>query len=120
MDATKERTAGTGSMKRATKNEAAAFAQSPDPKLLAAEILQVLKYRVGKDATVATQYDWLTASIKVVRDRIVDHWMKATKEAYEQQEKRVYYLSLEFLIGRLMRDAFSNVGLMDAMREALA
>ena len=34
--------------------------------------------------------------------------------------KRVYYLSLEFLIGRLMRDAFSNLGLMDDMREALA
>ncbi|BCG89464.1 alpha-1,4 glucan phosphorylase [Mesorhizobium sp. 113-3-9] len=79
-----------------------------------------LKYRVGKDTTVATQYDWLTASIKVVRDRIVDHWMQATKEAYDQQEKRVYYLSLEFLIGRLMRDAFSNLGLMDNMREALS
>jgi starch phosphorylase len=106
-------------MKRA-KPEARPFPRNPDPKALAAEILQVLKYRVGKDTTVATQYDWLTASIKVVRDRIIDHWMKATKEAYEQQEKRVYYLSLEFLIGRLMRDAFSNVGLMDAMREALA
>jgi starch phosphorylase len=45
--------------------------------------------------------------------------MQATQEAYAQQEKRVYYLSLEFLIGRLMRDAFSNLGLMDNMREAL-
>jgi starch phosphorylase len=93
---------------------------NPDPKRLAAEILQALKYRLGKDTTVATPHDWLTASIKVVRDRVVDHWMKATKEAYERQEKRVYYLSLEFLIGRLMRDAFSNLGLMETMREALA
>ncbi|AEH89870.1 MULTISPECIES: glycogen/starch/alpha-glucan phosphorylase [Mesorhizobium] len=94
--------------------------ENPDPKTLAREVLMALKYRVGKDTTVATQYDWLTASIKVVRDRIVDHWMQATKEAYDQQEKRVYYLSLEFLIGRLMRDAFSNLGLMDNMREALS
>ncbi|TJW12677.1 MAG: glycogen/starch/alpha-glucan family phosphorylase [Mesorhizobium sp.] len=93
--------------------------ENPDPKTLAAEVLQALKYRVGKGTRVATQYDWLTASIKVVRDRIVDHWMQATQEAYAQQEKRVYYLSLEFLIGRLMRDAFSNLGLMDNMREAL-
>ncbi|MBZ9795710.1 glycogen/starch/alpha-glucan phosphorylase [Mesorhizobium sp. ES1-4] len=93
---------------------------NPDPKTLAEEVLMSLKYRVGKDTTVATQYDWLTASIKVVRDRVVDHWMQATKEAYDQQEKRVYYLSLEFLIGRLMRDAFSNLGLMDNMREALS
>ncbi|UVK53880.1 glycogen/starch/alpha-glucan phosphorylase [Mesorhizobium sp. AR02] len=94
--------------------------ENPDPKTLAREVLVALKYRVGKDTTVATQYDWLTASIKVVRDRIVDRWMQATKEAYDQQEKRVYYLSLEFLIGRLMRDAFSNLGLMDNMREALS
>ncbi|MER8375049.1 glycogen/starch/alpha-glucan phosphorylase [Mesorhizobium sp. M1406] len=94
--------------------------ENPDPKTLADEVLKALKYRVGKDTTVATQYDWLTASIKVVRDRIVDRWMQATKEAYDQKEKRVYYLSLEFLIGRLMRDAFSNLGLMDNMREALS
>ncbi|TPK51283.1 MULTISPECIES: glycogen/starch/alpha-glucan phosphorylase [unclassified Mesorhizobium] len=94
--------------------------ENPDPKTLAREVLMALKYRVGKDTTVATQYDWLTASIKVVRDRIVDRWMQATKEAYAQQEKRVYYLSLEFLIGRLMRDAFSNLGLMENMREALS
>ena len=90
-----------------------------DPETLAAEILRAMKYRVGKDMTVATPYDWLTASIKVVRDRIIDQWIRSTKEAYDQQEKRVYYLSLEFLIGRLMRDAFSNIGLWDDMRAAL-
>ncbi|MCC2689004.1 MAG: glycogen phosphorylase [Rhizobiaceae bacterium] len=94
-------------------------AGSVDPDKLAAEILEALKYRVGKDATVATPHDWLSASIKVVRDRIVDQWINSTKQAYERQEKRVYYLSLEFLIGRLMRDAFSNLGLLDAMRRAL-
>ena len=55
-----------------------------------------------------------------MRDRIIDHWIEVTKAAYDQEAKRVYYLSLEFLIGRLMRDAFSNLGLLDAMREALA
>ncbi|PBB35008.1 glycogen/starch/alpha-glucan phosphorylase [Mesorhizobium sp. WSM3882] len=106
-------------MKPAMTIEAPAL-DHPDPRTLAEEVLMSLKYRVGKDTTVATPYDWLTASIKVVRDRVVDHWIQATKEAYDQQEKRVYYLSLEFLIGRLMRDAFSNLGLMENMREALA
>ena len=91
-----------------------------DPKTLATEIVQSLTYRLGKDATVATPHDWLTASIKVVRDRIIERWIQSTKATYERQEKRVYYLSLEFLIGRLMRDAFSNLGLLDNMREALA
>lgn len=108
-----------GDMTSAMTTEAPAL-DNPDPKTLAEEVLMSLKYRVGKGSTVATPYDWLTASIKVVRDRVVDHWMQATKEAYDQQEKRVYYLSLEFLIGRLMRDAFSNLGLMDNMREALS
>ena len=91
-----------------------------DPKTLATEIVQSLTYRLGKDVTVATPHDWLTASIKVVRDRIIERWIQSTKATYERQEKRVYYLSLEFLIGRLMRDAFSNLGLLDNMREALA
>ena len=103
-----------------TMTSEAPILENPDPATLADEVLKALKYRVGKDTTVATQYDWLTASIKVVRDRVIDHWIQATKETYEQQEKRVYYLSLEFLIGRLMRDAFSNLGLMDNMRAALS
>ncbi len=94
--------------------------ENSDPETLSAEIVKALKYRIGKDATVATPHDWLTASIEVVRDRIIDHWIESTKETYDLKEKRVYYLSLEFLIGRLMRDAFSNLGLLDPMRKALA
>ena len=94
--------------------------QKTDSKTLASEILKSLTYRVGKDATVATQHDWLTAAIKVIRDRMIERWMASTREAYDKQQKRVYYLSLEFLIGRLMRDAVSNLGLMEEMREALA
>jgi starch phosphorylase len=91
-----------------------------DSKSLASEILKSLTYRVGKDATVATRYDWLSAVSRVVRDRMVERWIEGTKEAYDHGEKRVYYLSLEFLIGRLLRDAISNLGLMDQMKEALS
>jgi len=93
---------------------------SSDPKTLGTDVLNVLRYRIGKDPTVATQHDWLAASIMVVRDRVIDHWITATKQTYADRSKRVYYLSLEFLIGRLMRDAFSNLGLMEGMREALS
>ncbi len=91
-----------------------------DPKLLASEIIERLTYRIGKDAKVAKPHDWLTATILVVRDRIIDRWMESTRKTYEKGQKRVYYLSLEFLIGRLMRDAISNLGLMEEMREALS
>ncbi len=90
-----------------------------DPKILAEEIVERLTYRIGKDAKVAKPHDWLTATILVIRDRVIDRWMASTRKTYAEGGKRVYYLSLEFLIGRLMRDAVSNLGLMDEMREAL-
>ena len=61
--------------------------EKSDPETLASEILKALKYRVGKDATVAKPHDWLNASIKVVRDRIVDQWITSTKEAYDGRGK---------------------------------
>lgn len=90
-----------------------------DPATLAEDIVERLTYRIGKDATVAKPHDWLTAAILVIRDRVIDRWMESTRRTYESEGKRVYYLSLEFLIGRLTRDAVSNLGLMDELREAL-
>ncbi|MBY2933976.1 glycogen/starch/alpha-glucan phosphorylase [Rhizobium leguminosarum] len=94
--------------------------RSSRPEILAEEIIERLTYRIGKDAKVAKPHDWLTATILVVRDRIIDRWMASTREVYATGAKRVYYLSLEFLIGRLMRDAVSNLGLMEEVRDALA
>lgn len=93
--------------------------RSTNPEALAKDIVERLTYRIGKDAKVAKPHDWLTASIMAVRDRIIDRWMESTRKTYEAGGKRVYYLSLEFLIGRLMRDAVSNLGLMDELRDAL-
>src|SRR5579859_7028329 len=84
------------------------------------EILRKLTYSVGKDTIVARPYDWLSATILTVRDRVIDRWQASTRAAYKDGSKRVYYLSLEFLIGRLLRDAMSNLGLIDQIREALA
>lgn len=89
------------------------------PDVLAAEIIEHLTYGIGKDAKVATPHDWLTATILAIRGRIIDKWMESTRDTYKTNGKRVYYLSLEFLIGRLMRDAVSNLGLMDEVRQAL-
>lgn len=94
--------------------------RSSKPDILAEEIIERLTYRIGKDAKVAKPHDWLTATILVVRDRIIDKWMESTRKVYATGDKRVYYLSLEFLIGRLMRDAVSNLGLMEQVRDALA
>ncbi len=84
-----------------------------------AEILEKLTYSVGKDPIVAREHDWLRATILAIRDRVIDLWFVSSRATWRESEKRVYYLSLEFLIGRLMRDAMTNIGIMDAVREAL-
>jgi len=87
---------------------------------LAGRIVDALTYRVGKDVKAALPHDWLAATVLCVRDRIIDRWMASTREAHAGGAKRVYYLSLEFLIGRLLRDALSNLGVMRDVRAALA
>ncbi|NTJ65482.1 glycogen/starch/alpha-glucan phosphorylase [Agrobacterium rhizogenes] len=94
--------------------------RSSRPEILAEEIIERLTYRIGKDAKVAKPHDWLTATILVIRDRVIDKWIESTRKTYQTGAKRVYYLSLEFLIGRLMRDAISNLGLMEEITNALA
>jgi starch phosphorylase len=94
--------------------------RATDAATIRQEILEKLAYAIGKDPAVAKNHDWLTATILALRDRIIDRWMESTKAAYKTQAKRVYYLSLEFLIGRLLRDAMSNLELTDAFRNALA
>jgi glycogen phosphorylase len=91
-----------------------------DAHALAREIVARLTYRIGKSPRSAQPHDWLEAAILVTRDRLIHPWMESRRQAFQKQEKRVYYLSLEFLIGRLFRDAVSNLGLIDTMRAALA
>ena len=90
------------------------------PQVLRADIEAKLVYAVGKSPSAASDYDWLTASILVLRDRVIDGWMESIQQAKRSGRKRVYYLSLEFLIGRLFKDALGNLGMMEPMREALA
>src|SRR5208283_4996642 len=83
-------------------------------------ILAKLTNHVGKRRAVATDRDWLVATALAVRDLAVDGWLASIDAAYQQGEKRVYYLSLEFLIGRLLFDNLNNLGLTAGVRAALA
>ncbi|WP_051630423.1 glycogen/starch/alpha-glucan phosphorylase [Afifella pfennigii] len=83
-------------------------------------IVDKLIYSVGKDPQNAVRQDWSAALILAVRDQLVDRWMQSTRKAYREDQKRVYYLSMEFLIGRLLKDTILNLGLEKHVREALA
>jgi hypothetical protein len=87
---------------------------------LQAAILDKLTYSVGKRRAIATEHDWLMATSLALRDQIVDGWLAGIDAAYQNGSKRVYYLSLEFLIGRLLFDNLNNLNKLDTMRAALA
>jgi starch phosphorylase len=82
-------------------------------------ILKRLVYSVGKDTDYAVPHDWLVALTLAVRQRLMDRWMATTKRVYDTDVKRVYYLSMEFLIGRLLGDTMLNLGMVDLCRAAL-
>ncbi len=86
---------------------------------LRARVTQHLTYTLGKDKSHASLYDWRMAVSYSVRDILIEPWFEATRKTYEAQGKRVYYLSMEFLIGRILEDAMVNLGLRDAMEEML-
>jgi len=89
-------------------------------KGLEGRILDALVHRIGKDEQAALPHDWLAATIYTLRDDIIEQWMKSSKATNAAGSKRVYYLSMEFLIGRLLRDTISNLDVADEVREALA
>jgi starch phosphorylase len=87
---------------------------------LKAAVLAKLTYVVSKDPVAASARDWFLAAAHATRDIVVERWIESTNRVYREDTKRVYYLSLEFLVGRMLFDAMTNVGIVEPMTAALA
>ena len=87
---------------------------------LKAAVLAKLKYVAGKDPVAASQRDWFISVAHATRDIVVECWINSTNEVYRDDRKRVYYLSLEFLVGRMLFDAMTNVGIVEPMTAAMS
>jgi len=79
-----------------------------------------LVYSVGKDPITATTRDWFYAAAYAVRERLIERWMETMRSYYRSDAKRVYYLSLEFLTGRVLSNSLLNMGLYEPFRDALS
>src|SRR5215813_10684416 len=84
-----------------------------------ASVLAKLTVTIGKDPPAATGRDWFVATALALRDRIIHRWLAADRATLAQGRKRVYYLSLEFLIGRLLNDVAGNLRLTEIVSRAL-
>ncbi len=83
-------------------------------------IANKLMFNVGKDPQAAQPVDWLHAASYAVRDLLVERWMTTTHAKIDQDAKQVYYLSMEFLIGRTFSNALIALEMTAVLRQALA
>ncbi len=92
---------------------------SVDAQDLLRALANRLMYTVGKDHVIAKDRDWYFALAYVVRERLMERWMATMRNYYRRDCKRVYYLSLEFLIGRTLSNSLLNIGFQDECKAAL-
>ena len=78
-----------------------------------------LIYTSSKYHNNATTRDWYQTTANAVRDRLVERWMETMQRYYEHDPKRVYYLSLEFLMGRTLSNSTLNLEMDEQFRAAL-
>ncbi|MCP9262619.1 Alpha-1,4 glucan phosphorylase [Dirofilaria immitis] len=75
--------------------------------------------QVENDRNVATPRDYYFALANTVRDHLVSRWIRTQQYYYDKDPKRVYYLSLEFYMGRTLSNTMMNIGIQAAVDEAL-
>ena len=78
-----------------------------------------LKYTQGVDRHMANDHDRYMALAYAVRDRLINQWMQTQRTHHKKGVKRVYYLSLEFLMGRAMGNNVINLGMEQEVRDAM-
>lgn len=82
-------------------------------------ILEHLQLTLAHDPAIATKRDWWTCISLAVRDRMVNNMIKTQATHFDTQTRRVYYLSLEYLMGRMLVNNLHNTGVYDEAREAI-
>jgi starch phosphorylase len=78
-----------------------------------------LHYTLAKDRNVSTPRDYYLALAHTVKDHLVSRWIRTQQHWYEEDPKRVYYLSMEFYMGRALTNTMMNLGLSNAVDESL-
>ena len=87
---------------------------------IARDFAEQLKYNQDADVYHTTKEGRYEAIAYAIRDRIIHQWDLSRKTQRKNHSKRVYYLSLEFLMGRAMTNNIINLGIEKPVKEALS
>ncbi|MFI5303350.1 MAG: glycogen/starch/alpha-glucan phosphorylase [Nitrospiria bacterium] len=90
-----------------------------DPDSIKRSLGKHLVLSMGKIPNVATEHDWFTSTAYMLRDRLIQRWIETVPQFQQKDSKIVYYLSLEFLVGRSLTNGLLNMGLNDVTRDVL-
>ena len=90
-----------------------------DVESLKESFVHNLEFALAKDEYSATDHDNFKSLALTVRDRLFERWIETQQSYYNRKAKRVYYLSLEFLMGRALGNAIINLGLEDGASRAM-
>ncbi|MBV8878985.1 MAG: glycogen/starch/alpha-glucan phosphorylase [Planctomycetaceae bacterium] len=101
---------------RRTKSD---YHKGMDTAALAQSISNHLKYTLAKHPEGATLHDQYWSAACAIRDRLVDRWIATQKTYHDKDAKRAYYLSMEYLPGRSLRNSIINLDLAESFTEAM-
>ena len=93
--------------------------QGTDPASIQNDYAEHLKYELGRDRYTATKHNRYVALSRAIRDRLIDRWIDTQQAHHNDKVKRVYYLSLEFLMGRALGNNVINFKFQDSVEKAL-
>ena len=116
---------GNKSLKETRKNSCGIdgvngrFCLDGDAAALRQSILDHLHFTLARHENDATQDEWWLATCHAIKDRLLDRFMKTQREHNKSQVRRAYYLSMEYLMGRLLTNNLYNSGYHDMVRDVL-
>lgn len=90
-----------------------------DKELFRRSVLYNIKTLYRKTLEEATRQEVFQATAYAIKDQIIDYWMKSQKEYEKQDAKRVYYMSMEFLMGRALGNNLINLQAYEGVKEVL-
>lgn len=105
--------------KKHSAKAAPEFYVSETVKGMEESILRHLETSLARERESASIRDWWVATALAIRDHTMGRFIKTMRRQHEGDARRIYYMSLEYLVGRLTEDTLVNIGLLDTTKKAL-